>query len=190
MRFTEQSVSGVWLIELEPIVDHRGFFARAWCEDEFSEHGLVADWKQSNIQFSPHAGTLRGFHYQVPPFGEAKFVRCTTGSIYDVSIDMRPESPTYLRWSANTLHAEERNSIWVPSGCAHAYLTLEPNTEAFYMASTKYTPQAVRGIRHNDPAFEFDWPDAVEHVPDGYWDWPDFDASDPYFFSLGERQST
>jgi dTDP-4-dehydrorhamnose 3,5-epimerase len=189
MKFREESVAGLWSIDLEPITDHRGFFARAWCEEEFADHGLIAAWSQSNIQFSPAAGTIRGFHYQVPPHGEVKLVRCTRGSIYDVAIDLRPDSPTHLRWSASTLTAGDRKSMWIPSGCAHAYLTLEPDTEAFYMASTPYTPESVRGIRHDDPSFSIEWPIAIEHVPDGYWDWPDFDATDRYFWPDGEGAS-
>lgn len=187
MRFTSTDIEDLWLVELEPITDHRGFFARVWCEDEFADHGLRADWKQFNLQFSPEPGTLRGFHYQIPPHGETKYVRCTAGAICDVAIDLRPTSSTYLRWSANVITAEDRKSVWVPSGCAHAYLTLEANSEAVYMASTRHTLEAVRGIRHDDPAFAIDWPRPVESVAEGSREWPDFDPSDPYFWPQPER---
>lgn len=182
VSFVEGDVAGLWVAEIEPITDHRGFFARSWCVDEFGERGMRADWKQSNIQYSPNAGTMRGLHYQYPPYSEVKLVRCTRGSVFDVAVDLRPDSPTYLRWSGVELTAENRVSVWVPAGCAHGYLTLEPGSEAFYLTSFEYVPDSVRGIRWDDPTFGIDWPGDVEIVPADYGEWPDYDPDDSHFW--------
>lgn len=175
MRFTPCSVDGVWEIDIEPIVDHRGFFARTWCEKEFADHGLVATWPQQNLQSSPRAGTMRGFHYQIPPDSEVKLVRCTRGTVFDVALDLRPDSPTFGRWSGTVLRASDHKAIWVPEGCAHAYLTLEDDSEVFYLTSHAYIPSAVRGVRYDDPFFAVEWPRSVEMVPADYDNWPWFD---------------
>jgi dTDP-4-dehydrorhamnose 3,5-epimerase len=185
MKLTEGTISGLFVIDIEPITDHRGFFARSWCVDEFSEFGLSADWVQSNLQFSPLAGTMRGLHYQVPPHSETKLVRCTRGSVYDVAIDLRPDSPTYLTWAGTELSAETRRSVWAPAGCAHGYVTLEPNSEVFYMTSHRYTPPAVRGVRFDDPYFAIEWPREVDLVPSDYDSWPNFTPDDEYFWAGG-----
>jgi dTDP-4-dehydrorhamnose 3,5-epimerase len=182
MKFTQGAIAGLWIVEIEPIGDHRGFFARSWCQDEFEELGLVAEWKQSNIQFSPNPGTMRGLHYQLPPHSETKLVRCTQGAVFDVVVDLRPNSPTYLEWSGVKLSADNHKSIWAPEGCAHGYLTLQPNSEAFYLTSNEYWPRAVRGIRYDDPTFSIRWPTAIEVVPTGYEAWPDFEKDDPHFW--------
>lgn len=174
MKFTPGSLHGSWVVELEPVVDHRGFFARAWCEDEFRERGLSANWPQQNLQHSPAPGTMRGLHYQAPPHAEIKLVRCTRGAVFDVALDLRPHSSTYRRWMGTELRAESHNSVWVPAGCAHGYLTLEPDSEVFYLTSKRYVPAAVRGIRYDDPGFGIPWPRPIELVPADYDTWPDF----------------
>jgi len=186
MRFTEGAIAGLWIVDIEPIEDHRGFFARSWCADEFGQRGLVADWSQSNLQFSPKAGTMRGLHYQLPPHAETKLVRCTQGAVFDVAVDLRPDSPTYLDWSGIELRPETLTSVWTPKGCAHGYLTLEPNTEAFYLTSNRYVPEAVRGIRYDDPIFAISWPRDVDLVPENYDNWPFYKKNDPNFWPKTE----
>lgn len=172
MKFTAGDIEGVWVVDLEPIADERGFFARGWCEDEFAAHGLVADWRQSNIQFSPQAGTLRGIHYQAPPHAEVKLVRCTSGVAWDVAVDVRPGSATFGKYSVTELSAATHRSVWVPEGFAHAYITLEPDTEVFYLTSHAYVPEAVRAVRPDDPLAPIDWPRAIEVYPPGWENWP------------------
>lgn len=174
MKFTPGSIEGSFFVETEPVVDHRGFFARVWCEDEFAEHGLTATWPQQNLQYSPEAGTMRGLHYQVPPHSEIKLVRCTRGRVFDVALDLRPDSPTFRRWMGNELTPETHAAVWVPRGCAHGYLTLEPDSEVFYLTSNRYVPESVRGIRYDDPMFGIEWPRPVTLVPADYDTWPDF----------------
>jgi dTDP-4-dehydrorhamnose 3,5-epimerase len=175
MKFTPGSVEDVWEVDIEPVADHRGFFARTWCEKEFADHGLVATWPQQNLQSSPRAGTMRGFHYQIPPHSEVKLVRCTRGAVFDVALDIRPDSPTFGRWSGTVLRAADHKAVWVPEGCAHAYLTLEDDSEVFYLTSHTYVPSAVRGVRFDDPFFAVEWPRSVEMVPADYDDWAWFD---------------
>jgi dTDP-4-dehydrorhamnose 3,5-epimerase len=117
---------------------------------------------------------MRGLHYQVPPHSEIKLVRCTSGAVFDVAVDLRPDSPTYRHWSGTELRAENHTSVWVPKGCAHGYVTLEPDSEVFYLTSSRYVPSAVRGVRYDDAAFEIAWPRPIELVPADYDTWPDF----------------
>lgn len=177
MKFRRGTIEGLWVIDLDPVADHRGFFARAWCRDEFAEHGLAADWAQSNLQFSPHPGTMRGLHFQRPPNSEIKLVRCTRGAIFDVAADLRPDSPTYLKWFGIELRAETHSSVWVPKGCAHGYLTLDSDSEATYLTSNVYVPQSVGSLRYDDPAFGIAWPRPVEILPSDYETWPVYDPS-------------
>ena len=176
MKFTPGMIDGFWVIELEPVVDHRGFFARSWCRDEFTDHGLTTEWAQQNLQFSPQPGTMRGLHYQRSPHAEIKLVRCTRGAVFDVAVDLRPESPTYMSWSGAELRADNHASVWVPEGCAHGYVTLEPDSEVVYLTSTEYVPEAVGGVRYDDPSFGIEWPRKIELVPDDYATWPDFES--------------
>jgi dTDP-4-dehydrorhamnose 3,5-epimerase len=182
VKFSQGTIAGLMIVDLEPIEDHRGFFARSWCEKEFAEHGLVGEWVQSNIQFSPQAGTMRGLHYQLPPHTEIKLARCTKGAVFDVAVDLRPDSPTFLKWSGVGLNAEERRSVWTPAGCAHGYVTLVPESEVFYMTSHEYVPEAVRGIRYDDPTFAIEWPREISLVPADYDSWPRYATGDPYFW--------
>ena len=158
MNFTETKLSGAFIIEPERLEDGRGFFARSWCEKELAGHNLDTDLAQCNISFNKVKGTLRGMHYQIKPREEAKIVRCTKGSIYDVIIDLRPDSPTLKQWTAVELNEENRNMLYVPKGFAHGFQTLADNTEIFYQISALYSPEHARGIKWNDPAFNIEWP--------------------------------
>ncbi len=158
MIFTETSLPEAYLIELEHVDDERGFFARAWCSDEFKQHGLVNGFVQCNISFNTIAGTLRGMHFQIAPYPEVKVVRCTMGAIYDVIVDLRPNSPAFKQWYGVTLSADNRLMYYIPDGCAHGFVTLTDKTEVFYQMSEFYHPECARGVRWNDPAFDIRWP--------------------------------
>ena len=146
------------MIELEPTEDERGFFARTFCRKEFQDHDLNPDLIQCNISYNKKKGTLRGMHYQIAPYQEAKLVRCARGAIYDVIIDLRLESPTFKQWIAEELTAETHHMLYVPEGFAHGFQTLEDNSEVFYQMSEFYHPECTRGIRWNDAAFSIEWP--------------------------------
>lgn len=175
MKFEETKLSGVFEIHIEPKADERGFFARSWCRNEFEAHGLDARLAQCNISFNKRRGTLRGVHYQVAPYAEAKVVRCTHGSIYDVIVDLRPQSRTFKQWTAIVLTAEKRNMAYVPENCAHGFLTLEDDTEVFYLMSEFYDAASARGVRWDDPAFGIAWPAEVEVISERDNTYPDFE---------------
>ncbi len=158
MIFHEQKLPGVYIIEPEPFADDRGVFRRHFCDKEFAENGIVTDVRQSNISENKYAYTLRGFHYQTPPYGEGKTLSCLKGSIYDIIVDVRPESPTYMQWISIELNEENRYSIHIAPGCANAFLTMEDNCLIHYYCSQPYTPEAECGFRYNDPVFKFEWP--------------------------------
>ncbi|MCT7982340.1 dTDP-4-dehydrorhamnose 3,5-epimerase [Laspinema sp. A4] len=158
MIFTETKLESVWIIEPEQLTDNRGFFARTWCQREFDDRGLNSALVQCNISFNSKSGTLRGMHYQLPPHGETKLVRCTQGAIYDVIIDMRPTSPTFTQWVGVELTAENHRMLYIPEGFAHGFQTLVDQTEVFYQMSEFYYPESARGVRWNDPAFGIKWP--------------------------------
>ena len=158
MRFTETRLKGAFIIEPERLEDERGFFARTFCQKEFGAHGLNSKIVQCNVSYNKHKGTLRGMHYQAPPMAEAKLVSCTRGAIYDVIIDLQPESPTYCQWFAEELNAENSKMIYIPEGFAHGFQTLEDETEVFYQMSEFYSPEHARGVRWDDPAFGIKWP--------------------------------
>jgi dTDP-4-dehydrorhamnose 3,5-epimerase len=157
MKFLETKLKGAYVIEIEPISDNRGFFARSWCQQEFRDRGLNPNLVQCNISFNTNKGTLRGMHYQAKPHEEAKLVRCTRGSIYDVIIDIRPDSSTFKSWLSIELSAENRKALYIPEGFAHGFQTLENNTEVFYQMSDFYHPESAKGIRWNDPTLAVDW---------------------------------
>nr|MDQ3283023.1 dTDP-4-dehydrorhamnose 3,5-epimerase [Acidobacteriota bacterium] len=157
--------------------DHRGFFARTYCEEEFRAHGLETHFAQSSIAFSSRRGTLRGMHYQREPFGEVKLVRCTRGAVYDAVIDLRPGSPAFRQWFAVELTAENRRMLYIPKGFAHGYQTLEDETEISYQMSTPYHREAAAGVRWNDPAFAVRWPIEVAVIAERDDDYPDFQVS-------------
>jgi dTDP-4-dehydrorhamnose 3,5-epimerase len=161
MRFIQTKVDGAFLIEPEPIADERGFFARVFCREEFADHGLNPELAQGNVSFNHARGTLRGLHYQAAPHQEAKLVRCTRGAIWDVAVDIRFGSPTYLAWAGYELSDANRSMLYVPEGCAHGFLTLTDGAEVTYQMSAPYAPGAARGVRWNDPAFGIDWPGEV-----------------------------
>jgi dTDP-4-dehydrorhamnose 3,5-epimerase len=174
MTFHETSIAGVFEIHPQLLRDERGFFARTWCRDEFREHGLESELIQCSISFNARKGTLRGVHYQDRPHPETKVVRCTQGAVYDVVIDLRPESPTFKDWIGVLLSADNRHMIYVPEGCAHGFMTLEDETEVFYQMSEAYRPDLARGVRWNDPAFEVRWPEQVEVISERDRTYADF----------------
>jgi dTDP-4-dehydrorhamnose 3,5-epimerase len=175
MIFKATAINGAFIINIEKIGDERGFFGRAFCRREFEDHGIDFQIQQANIGFSRSRGTLRGLHYQVPPHGEAKLVRCTAGAIYDVILDLRPASSTFKQWMGVELTAKSHTMLYVPEGCAHGYLTLADGTEICYLVSQYYHQAAERGIRWNDPAFKIEWP-IIESlvISDKDQNWPDW----------------
>lgn len=164
MIFTETRIPGVFDIELETKRDERGFFARTWCVSEFRARGLNPKLMQCSVSFNTRKGTLRGMHYQVAPHAETKLVRCTRGSIFDVIIDLRLDSPTFKDHVAIVLTADKRNMVYVPEGCAHGFLTLEDASEVFYQISEVYNAASTRGVRFDDPAFQISWPNRIEVI--------------------------
>jgi dTDP-4-dehydrorhamnose 3,5-epimerase len=174
MRFVETELRDAWLIEPVPARDLRGFFARTFCAREFADHGLTARFVQHSTSYSAARGTLRGMHFQRAPHGEAKVVSCLQGVIWDVIIDLRPESPTYRGWRGFELDAENRRQLYVPEGFAHGFQTLCDDTEVGYLISAFYAPHAGDGVRYNDPAFSIDWPLAVSAISAKDRTWPDF----------------
>jgi dTDP-4-dehydrorhamnose 3,5-epimerase len=158
MIFTEIKIKGVYLIEPEFLNDERGFFARSFCKEEFQKHGLETDIVQCNISYNKKKGTLRGMHYQIPPFEEAKIVSCTKGSIYDVVVDLRRSSSTCCHWFAIELSEKNFNMMYIPKGCAHGFQTLEDDTTVFYQMTNFFHPECSRGVRWDDPSFKIDWP--------------------------------
>ena len=177
MTFEDTNLPGVVEINLEPKTDERGFFARTWCLAEFEKRGLSSKIVQCSVSFNVRKGTLRGMHFQASPHAEAKVVRCTRGAIYDVVLDLRPESHNYKHWIAVVLTAEQRNMVYVPEGCAHGFLTLADDTEVFYQMSEFYNPESARGVRWNDPAFQIIWPDGVEVISERDRTYPDFEQA-------------
>lgn len=159
---------------MEKHVDHRGFFARTYCEREFKAHGLQSHYVQCSVSFNKRKGTLRGMHFQTPPYEEAKLLQCTRGAIYDVIVDLRLASPTFKEHLALELSAENEKMLYVPEGFAHGFQTLEDNTEVFYQISQFYAPEHARGVRWNDPAFGIEWPAGERIILDRDQSYPDF----------------
>jgi dTDP-4-dehydrorhamnose 3,5-epimerase len=174
MKITPVPLKGACLVDLETQGDERGFFARLFCAIEFEKHGLESNVIQANDSFSSETGTLRGMHYQLPPFEETKLVRCIRGSVYDAILDLRPDSPTFGESFGTTLSAENRQMLYVPRGFAHGFLTLEPDTEILYLVSAPYSPFHERGIRWNDPRFQINWPFEPSLVSEKDRSHPDF----------------
>ncbi|NLB78022.1 MAG: dTDP-4-dehydrorhamnose 3,5-epimerase [Clostridiaceae bacterium] len=158
MIFQETELQGVFLINIEKKQDERGFFARSWCASEFTERNLDSKLVQSNISHNSKKGTIRGLHYQSSPFEESKLVSCTKGELFDVVVDIRPDSPTFCKWISVVLSSSEYNMIYIPGGYAHGFQTLEDNTDVFYQMSEFFFPECSRGYRWNDPAFGIKWP--------------------------------
>ena len=174
MKFTPTKISGAYQIEIQPISDERGFFARSFCTDEFQQYGLETNFNQCNVSFTSRQGTIRGMHYQVYPYAEAKLVRCTTGAIYDVILDLRSESLTFRQWAAAELTADNHQMLYIPPGCAHGFQTLVDDTEVFYQMSGVYSAEAARGVRWNDPIFGIEMPLASSFINDRDRGYPDF----------------
>lgn len=162
------------ILEVKRIGDDRGYFGRLWCEREMAEQGLVSVIRQSNVGFSPRKGTLRGLHYQCAPHQEVKIVRCTRGRVFDVVVDLRPDSPTYCAWHGEELTPDNGKMLYVPEGCATGYLTLEDDSEIYYNTSEFYAPDAATGVRWDDPAFAIDWPTQPAVLSDNDVSWPDY----------------
>jgi dTDP-4-dehydrorhamnose 3,5-epimerase len=177
MLFRETGLSGSFLIEVELHADNRGNFGRSYCSREFEEHGLDPRIVQCSVSYNRKRGTLRGMHYQAAPHTEAKLIRCGRGAMYDVIVDLRPESPTFRGWASFELRAEPgrpSNMIYAPHGFAHGFLTLEDDTEVIYQISEFFAPHAARGFRWNDPAFDIEWPEPVTVISDRDRTYPDF----------------
>jgi dTDP-4-dehydrorhamnose 3,5-epimerase len=174
MKFTETELAGAWFVDVEPHSDERGFFARTWCRREFEEHGIDSGFVQASVSYNRVAGTLRGMHFQRAPHDETKLVRCASGAIYDVIVDLRRESETYGRWLGVELSAANRRALLVPKGFAHGFITLADNSEVFYQISEFYTPGHAGGLRYDDPALGIEWPVPVRVINDKDRSWPDF----------------
>lgn len=158
MKFTESPLAGAYVVDMEPLADERGLFARSYCAEEFAARGLGQELRQCSISYNTLSGTLRGMHYQAAPREEHKLVRCTAGSVFDVIVDIRDSSATYRRWFAAELSAENRRSLYIPPGFAHGFVTLSAHAEVYYMISVAHSPELSRGFRWNDPAFAIQWP--------------------------------
>lgn len=177
MIFTATNVAGVWIIDPEKRSDDRGFFSRTYCHEEFAAHGLNPAVVQCNISFNLHRGTLRGLHSQLPPWEEAKLVRCSRGAIYDLALDLRPGSPSYLKHAAATLTAENSRMLYVPEGVYHGFLTLGDNSEVHYQMSQYYHPECSVGVRWDDPAFGIELPEPVRIISERDRTFPDYAPS-------------
>jgi dTDP-4-dehydrorhamnose 3,5-epimerase len=173
--FTKLDIAGAYVIEPTRREDERGFFARLWCAHTMRDHGLGSDISQINTAVSPKERTLRGLHYQLAPHAEVKVVRCVRGAVYDVVVDLRPQSSSYRRWAAAELSAANGRVMYVPEGCAHGYLTLASDTELIYLTSRPYAPEAARGVRFNDPAFSIEWVGEPAIVSEADRSWPDWE---------------
>lgn len=177
MELVPVDIYGAYLIESKKIGDDRGFFSRFYCAEEMNAAGLSDNFVQINNSYAKEAGTLRGIHFQREPHAETKFLRCIRGAVFDVIIDIRPTSPTYLKWYGVELNDTNRLTIYIPKGCAHGIVTLVPNTEILYLVDAKYTPASEGGIRYNDPLFRIDWPLFPQVISPKDSSWPDFEAS-------------
>ena len=171
MQFRKSPIKGAWVIDIEPLSDERGFFARSFCAREFEKHGLSPSLVQCNLSYNRRKGTLRGLHCQIPPAAEPKLVRCTAGAIYDVIVDLRPDSPGYLRHFGVELTAENRRALYVPELCAHGFQTLTDDTEVTYQMGAFYQPEFQRGFRYDDPAFSIQWPLPVSVISEKDLSW-------------------
>jgi dTDP-4-dehydrorhamnose 3,5-epimerase len=176
VRFVPTELAGVFVVEQERHADERGFFARTWCARELADHGLDPGLAQCSVSFNHRPGTLRGLHYQAPPHAEVKLVRCTRGAMFDVAVDLRPDSPTFRRWLGVELTEDNGVALYVPRGFAHGFYTLAEATDVFYMISTPHDPAAARGVRWNDPFHGVVWPGPVDVISPRDRDYPDVDA--------------
>jgi dTDP-4-dehydrorhamnose 3,5-epimerase len=174
LRFTELSLQGAYLVEIEPRNDERGFFARTFCEDEFAAAGLVTRFPQASVSYNARRGTVRGMHFQASPHEETKLVRCLAGAVFDVIVDLRPDSSTYRRSVGVELSAQNRTALYIPKGFAHGFQSLQDDSELLYMIDVGYIADAARGVRWNDPSIDVQWPDPIVVIADkdnGFPDW-------------------
>jgi dTDP-4-dehydrorhamnose 3,5-epimerase len=191
MKFNPARIEGVMMIEPDLLQDDRGFFARIWCREEFEKQGLKIEWQQVSISYNRKKGTLRGMHFQNAPFSEVKLVHCVTGSIYDVVLDLRKDSPTYRQWMSVELNRENRKMILIPPGCAHGFQTLTDHAEVYYHISPLHVAEASSGVRWNDTAFGIRWPFACERiVSDRDQNWPDFDDKGRSYVGISSLAET
>jgi dTDP-4-dehydrorhamnose 3,5-epimerase len=179
MIFTESPLPGAFLVDFAPIADERGFFARAYCAEEFAARGLGPELRQCSVSYNTRKGTLRGLHYQRAPHEEHKLVRCTAGAIFDVIVDIRPRSPHYRRWFSTQLTSQNRRSLFIPPGFAHGFITLSDQTEVYYMISVPHAPEHGQGFRWSDPAFGIEWPLAPSVISPRDAAYPLLDVSAP-----------
>lgn len=178
MRFRPAGLAGSWLIDLDRFEDERGFFARIWDEAIFAEHGMPVRNLQTNVSYNVHRGTTRGLHWQVPPYGESKFLRCTRGSVFDVAVDLRPDSPTFRQWQGHVIDSDSHVMVYVPEYCAHGYQALEDGAEVSYQVSHPYVPGSERGLRWDDPTLRIEWPITEGVVmSDKDRSWPDLETA-------------
>lgn len=175
MKFTETYLKGSYILEIDKLVDDRGFFGRLWCSEQAKKYNLNTNIVQSNVSFSKHKGTLRGLHFQKEPYQETKLVRCTKGAVYDVIVDLRPESPTFKKWFGVELTENNYKMIYVPENFAHGFITLEPNSEVYYLVTEFYNKDAEGGIKWNDKEINIKWPISVSEISDRDKSHPDFD---------------
>jgi dTDP-4-dehydrorhamnose 3,5-epimerase len=183
MIFSPTKLPGAYIINIEKLEDARGFFARSWCHQEAERNGLEPQVVQCNISYNKVGGTLRGMHYQLPPYSEAKLVRCVRGSVFDVIIDLRPREPSFLKWEGYELRATSYTFLYIPKGFAHGFLTLDDDTEVFYQMSEYYAPDYARGFRWNDPLFAIDWPESVKCISQKDQSYPDCNPDDFEIFT-------
>jgi dTDP-4-dehydrorhamnose 3,5-epimerase len=176
MIFTETPLVGAFIIDIAAIQDERGFFARTWAPEEFESRGLDATLVQCNLAWNQRKGTLRGMHFQRPPFEEVKIVRCTRGALLDVIVDLRRESPTFRQWTSVALDADSRRMLYVPKGFAHGYETLTDDVEVYYHVSAPYTPECAAGVPWDDPAFGIEWPSPPTLISEKDRSWPRFNG--------------
>lgn len=174
MEFEPTAIPGVIIVKARPIADDRGLFARTYDVSAFAAAGLPTHWPQCNTSWNARKGTLRGMHFQAAPRPDPKLVRCTQGRIFDVVVDLRPQSPTWRRWIGVELSETNRNALAIPPGCAHGFLTLEDGCEVFYMMGETYLPELARGVRWNDSAFAIDWPISPISMSEKDANWPDY----------------
>lgn len=174
MKLTPSSLAGAAVVDLERIADVRGYFGRVWLEEDAARAGYPGHWVVTSMSYNARAGTLRGMHTQRAPHAEIKLVRCIRGAVFDVMLDLRPDSPTYLRWHGEELSSENQRALYIPAGCAHGFLTLTDDAEVFYQLSQAFAPQASTGVRFDDPAFGIRWPRAVTVINQRDRTYPDF----------------
>ena len=175
MKFTETSLKGAYIIEVDRMEDNRGFFGRLWCENELKAYNLKTNIVQCNVSFTKNKGTLRGMHFQKSPFQETKFVRCTQGKVFDVIVDLRPESPTFKKWFGVELSAKSGKMLYVPENFAHGFVTLEDNSEVYYMVSAFYNGESEGGLRWNDPILDIKWPTEIKETSEKDSSHPNFE---------------